>query len=140
MAIRCCKHERLAGPRVEDVDPVSEFLGDDAIELGGQDLPVEVVDGEVEAVVERRQVDLAGPCVERLYRLAGLERNPGLGERGVDQVGRIMVNQPPVYHGIAIAVAIDRLAEDLGVCSAGVAVSPTFTASKYSTTRRYLET
>ena len=50
---------------------------------------------------------------ERLDGLARLEGDAGGAERGLDQVRRIMVDQPAVDHRLAVAVAVDRLAEDL---------------------------
>jgi hypothetical protein len=62
-----------------------------------------------------------------------------LRELGDDADGRLVVDEEAVDHRLAVRVGEDRLAEDLGGVQGGVAVRPIFTASKWSSTRRYFE-
>ena len=100
-------------PRRVGRDFARQRLGDDAVEFARVDPLVELVDFEIDLVGRREQVDLAGARVENLDLLAGFEGDAGLGQRGDDPARRQMVDQLAVNHGLAVAVAEDRRAEDL---------------------------
>ena len=94
---------------------------------------------KLDFVGQMSEVDLAGAGIDQLDLLAFLEFDAGLAESGRDLHRRLVVDQIAVDHRLAVGVCEDRVAEDSTVCSAGVAVRPIFTASKYSSTRRYFE-
>ena len=82
---------------------------------------------------------VAGSRVDHLDLFTLLELDPGLAECRRDLDGRLMIDEIAVDHGLAVGILEDGFPKMLTVCSAGVAVSPIFTASKYSSTRRYFE-
>lgn len=91
-----------------------ELLADDPIEVCGDHTPVERLDIEVEFVFQLCGIDFACLRVDDADALAAIEVDAVLAERGGVADGRLVVDQPVICHCFAVAVGVDRLAEDFG--------------------------
>ena len=111
VVVRGAEDDRL--PRQTRVDLLREFGTDDAVEIFRQHPLVELVDFDLNFVGSGFRIDLTGEWQERLNRVAFLPGDSVFAERGDDADRRFVIDQPAVDDRPAIAVGVDRRAEDL---------------------------
>lgn len=105
------EHQRLAG--LCGVDLASDHLAHDAVVALGDDLAVKVIELDVHLVGQGRVVFGRGRTVVDGHALADAEVNPARRELRVDGVGHVVVDEPPVEHGVLVAVLEHGAAEDV---------------------------
>ena len=96
------------------VQLLRQLLADDAVEVFVDDAAVEGFELEVQLVFQLGGFDFAGGEVQRLDLLAFVEVDAVAAEQGFVANGRLVVDEPVVGHGFAVAVGVDGFAEDVG--------------------------
>ena len=96
------------------IDFLSEVFADNLVERLGDDLAVEVLDLDGDLIGSGVELNLGGVALVNLDFIAGVPNDALLGEFGFNFEGWLVIYEEAIDDCFAVAVGVNRRAEDLG--------------------------